>query len=101
MIKQRNSIDDESNHNRTLLLVNTAAQLSVGPSVKCITVALIGKSPIDGASTLTNVPLAVPTANPAGNLPAANIYFSYSSLVAKSGRIKSVSPSFVDATPRC
>lgn len=66
-----------------------------------MTVALIGKFPMAGASALTNVPLAVPTAKPDGSFPAAIRYDSYSSLVAKSGRVESVStpPRFV-AAPR-
>ena len=60
-----------------------------------MTVALIGSSPMAGASTLTNFPMAVPTANPDGNLPAAFRYDVYSSLVSNDGRIVSVSPSAV------
>ena len=56
-----------------------------------MTVALIGSSPMAGASTLTNFPMAVPTANPDGNLPAAFRYDVYSSLVSNDGRIVSVS----------
>lgn len=74
--------------------MNTATQLSVGPSVKWMTVALIGSFPNAGASTLTKSPVAVPTANPDGSFPAAFRYDTYSSLVAKDGRTVSVSSPF-------
>ena len=44
-----------------------------------------------GASTLTNSPVAVPTAKPDGNCPADLRYDVYSSLLSNDGRMESVS----------
>ena len=74
-----------------LLLVKTAAQLSVGPSVKWITVPLMGKGPIVGASLEINLPDAVPVANPLGSPETPWRNSMYASLLAKSGRTAGVS----------
>jgi hypothetical protein len=74
------------------LEVNTAAQFSVGPSVRYNTVARIGKLPSNGASTLTNEPDAVPVAKPFGKAETVSMYCRYSSLDGKSGRVTGVSP---------
>ena len=62
----------------TLLVVKTAAQLSVGPSVREIMVPLILRWPIEGASTETKVPSALPVANPFGRPDAVARYATYS-----------------------
>jgi len=71
----------------TLFFVKQAAQLSVGSS-KYTTVALIGKLPINGASTETNDPLADPQENPFGSADTSffEINCMYSSLELNSGR---------------
>mmetsp|Transcript_1651 Transcript_1651/g.3754 ORF Transcript_1651/g.3754 Transcript_1651/m.3754 type:complete len:238 (-) Transcript_1651:194-907(-) len=71
--------------------VKHAAQLSVGPSVKWMTVARIFKYPRPGASCEMNVPSAVPVANPLGNALTVSRYARYSSDVPKSGRTVGVS----------
>jgi len=57
----------------TLFWVKVAAQLSVGPSVKWINVALIGNEPLLGASSGINDPTADPIENPFGNADASVI----------------------------
>jgi len=52
----------------------------------------MGRSPIAGASTETNVPDAVPEANPAGSAEAPAMYSRYSSSVSNVGSSSSVSP---------
>lgn len=88
----------------TLFFVKTAAQLSDGPSVKCMTVPRIGNCPRAGASTDTNFPLAVPVAKPFGNFERGSMYFMYSSLLANSGKVSGVSVAPArrsDANRRC
>jgi hypothetical protein len=58
-----------------------------------MTVPRIGKLPRAGASTGTNVPDAVPVANPLGRAATLSMYLRYSSLEEKSGRVTGVSPS--------
>ena len=75
----------------TLFEVKQAAQFSDGPSVKWMTVPRIASFPIEGASYETNLPSAVPVANPFGSVENSSMYFRYSSAFSKSGRVSGVS----------
>jgi hypothetical protein len=86
-----------SHYYLTLFDVKHAAQLSVGPSVNCITVARIFKLPKLGASTEINVPSDVPVANPLGKSLTVFIYAKYSSTVGNSGNVSGVSDVIVVA----
>ena len=54
-------------------------------------VPLIGKLPIEGASTATNEPVPDPVANPLGRADTVSMYARYSSFESKSGRVVGVS----------
>jgi hypothetical protein len=56
-----------------------------------MTVPRIFKFPIDGASLDTNVPSAVPVANPLGRAETVAMYFKYSSAFSNSGNVSGVS----------
>jgi hypothetical protein len=56
-----------------------------------MTVPRIFNFPIDGASLDTNVPSAVPVANPLGRAETVAKYFRYSSALSNSGNVSGVS----------